>query len=116
MVRTRVTHLLAALAASSCAAFAVTAAPDANDQPSASDVQMAMDDAFAETLRDRTDLLWGDCMAVTELQCAPARQGRSTCTYAYGHGRATAILDRKADGSWRWISGPYHCSIGAMSK
>jgi len=117
MVRARVTYLWAAIVSSS-AALALAAVPDVTEKPSQNDVQMAMDKAFAEanSIRDRTDLLWGDCIAVTHLQCTPARQGRSTCTYAYGHGRAVAILEKNEAGSWRWISGPYRCSIGVISK
>lgn len=108
--------LLTVLAAFPLKASGEKLAPSSIDKPSASDVQMAMDNAFAQEIHGQTDLLWGDCMAVRQLRCSPARQGRSTCTYAYQHGRGTATLQRNVDGSWRWISGPYHCTMGVISK
>jgi hypothetical protein len=108
--------LSAALAALSLRASAEATPPSSADKPSPADVQRAMDDAFGQQIRDRTDVLLGDCMAVRELQCSPARHGRSTCTYAYEHRRGTAVLKRNADESWRWLSGPYHCTIGVLSK
>jgi hypothetical protein len=78
---------------------------------------MAMDHAFARQISGTHDLLYADCTTVRNLQCFPTRHGQSKCTYLYqGRKRGTAILERTTNTSWRWVSGPYQCSVGVMSK
>ena len=97
------------------------AAPQASQfqesQPSADDFQNAMEHEFGRrTANLRGTILFGDCWHAKNLQCSPARNGRSKCTYPYyRHGRThrgTAILERNSDASWKWVSGPLTCAVG----
>ena len=87
--------------------------------PSADDFLRAMEGQFSRQFGNTPGILYGDCWHVRQLQCSPARQGRSKCTYVYSrHDRpglqGTAILERNADASWRWVSGPLQCALGVM--
>ena len=86
-------------------------------RPSADDFLRAMEGQFSRAYGNTPGVLYGDCWRVQQLQCSPARQGRSKCTYVYSrHDRprlqGTSILERSADASWRWVSGPLQCTMG----
>lgn len=117
MDRIRQSFVWAVLTNCCLGASALAEQSHAAHAPSASDFQMAMDRAFAQQTSGIPDLLYGDCTTVSQLQCSPAQNGQSRCTYVYKGGkRGVAILERLPNASWRWVSGPYHCAVGIMSK
>lgn len=100
------------------AASAPAGAGGRQDRPSAADFQRAMGAYFAARARDEYPHLFdGHCAEARAVQCSPARQGRSTCTYRFGGGkRASAVLERTPGGSWRWVSGPYRCAVTVLGQ
>jgi hypothetical protein len=89
------------------------------DRPSADDFQRAMESQWSREFGNTPGLFSGDCSRVKQLQCSPAPQGRSQCTYIYSRRgnpvlQGTAILERNADASWRWVSGPIQCEMAVL--
>jgi len=88
-----------------------------NSRPGPDEFLRAMEGQFSREYGNTPAMLYGDCWHVKQLQCSMPRRGRSTCTYIYSRHknpglRGTAILERNADASWRWVSGPLQCEMG----
>ena len=112
-------HLIAVTALGLIAAAPIKSPRAMETRPSADDFLRAMEDQFVREYGNTPGRLSGDCSRVKQLQCSPAAQGRSNCTYIYSrHDRrglqGTAILERNADASWRWVSGPIQCEMAVL--
>ena len=112
-------HFMALAALGLTGAAPVPSLPATESRPSADDFLRAMEGQFSREYGNTPGVLYGDCWHVKQLRCSPSPQGRSTCTYIYSrHDRpglqGTAILEKNADASWRWVSGPLQCEMGVL--
>jgi hypothetical protein len=112
-------HLRFMALAALCLTGAAAPLTQMESRPSADDFLRAMEAQFSRANGNTPGVLYGDCWHVKQLQCSAAHQGRSTCTYIYSrHDRpslqGTAILERNADASWTWVSGPLQCEMGVL--